>query len=803
MISFCKRYFFTLIILIWGHSGVSFGQNSQKDRSVKKAEALLTESNTLLKKNPEKAILDLKRAQFIFKNNQIYNKEVDCILSLAEVHIRLSDYDVGYSLLTNAYSLALEYNLIDQQYMALNSLGRVSAYLNEIDRSLDFYEDALILAMQSKDKIQRLIIEANIAYTNMYYKNVLTNEGFEKIYNFYEVANSEPMDTLMFLSASNLLGGAYFWIKNDMDESTKYFNQCIQISLATQDFYRVSLVSNNLGEMLFRSGRVVEAEKVFNNSLGFAREVNSKLLLFNCFKHLANCAEFRGDFKRSLELFKLYVELKQDVINEDLIRKTREIHSLYQMERKAREKDRQRANLLINKKEAENNLLIYQGMAGIIFFILVFIISLYVINKKRLTESLEKKKIIEEQNRMLLIINKDLWEQRKFADEANIEAEQAIKSKIDFLSIITHELRTPLNAVIGTVQLLQEESPPAYQQKSLDILKFSADNLLNLVNDILDFNKIEAGKVKLEKKAFSLIALLQNIKNSLQLKASEKGLDLILRIDKDLPKAFIGDKLRLGQVFYNLVSNALKFTNKGSVEIEVRYFPNVAQSNILAIVKDTGIGIEQSKQKSIFDFFSQADTSIGRKFGGSGLGLTISKNLLNLMGSSIQLESEVGQGSKFYFYLSLLETSKSFLEKESTFDTNDSGLDSSSRILFVEDVDFNRVVAERFFKKWNLNFNTAQTAKEAIDFARKIDYDLILMDLQLPDMDGFQATMEIRKLVNHKDTVILALTAASLSDVKEQMEQSKFDGFIQKPFVSNDLKNAIQFWLGFAKKKHA
>jgi len=798
MIKMEKKFFWKFLVLFflsYSLVGEGFAKNLNQDSSLIRAEKLLSASYTLIKTEPEKAIIFLKEAQFIFKNKSRYRKYVDCILALAEIHIRLSDYDIAYSLLTNATSVSLERNFLPQHIMALSSLGRLSSYLGEYDRAIGYLNDGLELAKQNHLQNQEMFFKATIAYIQIYFLKDRSQASLKSIKDLYERAMKVPVDTLLLLSTGIYMGGASYWVEGNVERAVFYYKQCLDLANRSGDLFRASLIMNNMGEVLFEAGKVDEAEQIFTTSFKYASVVKSKLLLYNCYKHLSNCAESKGDFKLALTLFRSFEQLRQEVLNEDLIRKTREIHSLYQLERKGRENDRIKNEKLINQKESETKIRTYQAIVFVFILAIIFASVLVYFDRKRLNESLLQKSIIEEQNQLLMEMNKDLRDQRQFVEEASIEADNAIKSKIDFFSIITHELRTPLNAVVGTVQLLQDDNPNDSQQRSINILKFSADNLLNLINDILDFNKIEAGKVELEQNPFSLSGLLYNIKNSLQMKAHEKGIELRLRLDKNLPKAFIGDRLRLGQVFYNLIANAIKFTEKGFVEIEVRYYPTNSDQNIWFGIKDTGIGIPEDQQKGIFDFFSQADSSIGRKFGGSGLGLTISKNLLQLMGSSIQLESKPKQGSKFSFSLNLAVTSIDLPDEAAQLTEEESTVFLDSRILLVEDDDVNREVLVQFLQKWKLNFDVANCGEKAIDLANMFGYNLILMDLQLPDLDGFKTSEAIRGIRKNANTTILAMTASPFSEVKEQLEIYRINGYLPKPFISNELRNAIFFWI--------
>ena len=768
--------------------------------SISSANRLYQNGLKALKVKPEKGIVLLKEAQAIFKSQKKLQEEVNCVLALAEIYVRLSDYDVAYSLLTNASSISLDRNLPDQLSMSLISLGRLSSHLGDYSRAKSFYQDAHKLAGERGLYSHQLLADGYISYNNMYYLADYSDSNFVRIKKLYDQVSKPPIDSLMMTVATNHMAGAYNLVKHDPEKAAVYYKQSIRIAENAGDLYRVSLVSNNLAEMLLQAGKLNEAEKIMSYSLNVARQIDSKLLIYNCYRLLSICYESKRDFAAAFRYFKSYGELKEEVLNENLIRKTQQSNSLYQLEKKAREAERITNEKALAEIESEKSIRTYQAISVFIFLSLLSLGFFAFINRRQLQKFRKQNLIIEEQNKTLQSLNKDLIEQRLAAEKANEEAEMAIQSKIDFLSIMTHEIRTPINAVIGTVQLLQEENPPVHQYRSLNILKFSADNLLSLVNDVLDYNRIEAGKIELESKPFSLRKLLVNIKNSLQFKADEKGLELKLRLDKDLPEAFIGDKLRIGQVFYNLISNALKFTEKGNVEIEILYFPDEVENNVYANIRDTGIGIDLEKQDTIFDFFSQAEPGISRKFGGSGLGLTITKNLLQLMNSRIELQSKPNEGSCFSFGIQLMVTNASFLEEMELQDSDDKIDFSKYTLLFVEDVDFNRIVAERFLRKWNVQFDTAKNSDEAISLASRKEFDLILMDLHLPDRDGFKTVEIIRSQVMNKKTPVLAMTASGYYEIRDKLAAHQIEGFISKPFVAQDLRNVIAEWFGRKKK---
>ena len=370
-------------------------------------------------------------------------------------------------------------------------------------------------------------------------------------------------------------------------------------------------------------------------------------------------------------------------------------------------------------------------------------------------------------------------------------AEYATQAKSEFLSMMSHEIRTPLNAIIGLTYLMQHEDISDTMAENLKILQFSTDNLHVLINDILDFSKIEAGKVELEKIYFDFKQLISNIKKANQVKAEEKGNKIRLMIDDDVPNIVLGDSLRLGQIISNLVSNAVKFTRNGSISVELSCQRKIENRVILDIsVIDTGIGISLDKQDMIFDKFTQANVETTRQFGGSGLGLVITKKLLELHGSEIHLESEPGKGSKFYFTIELeigLEVKNKALERWS--DLSFGNTLKGVRVLLVEDYPINIKVASKFLERWQLEIDVAENGLLATKKFEKGKYDVVLMDIQMPIMDGYTAAEKIRE--KDADVPIIALTGSATFTNQDRAFSAGMNDYITKPFNPKELFQKI------------
>ncbi|RZK50002.1 MAG: PAS domain S-box protein [Pedobacter sp.] len=393
----------------------------------------------------------------------------------------------------------------------------------------------------------------------------------------------------------------------------------------------------------------------------------------------------------------------------------------------------------------------------------------------------------------------DITERKQVEQEIIASREQALQlseAKEMFLSVMSHEIRTPLNAVIGMTHLLLDNDPKESQLNDLNILKFSSENLLHIINDILDFTKIETGNMHLEHIPFDLHSLTVDIVNSLQLQAGKNGNHLELGYNDQIPEVILGDKTRLYQILMNLLGNAIKFTENGKVFLRVDLASQSATDVLIHFeVVDTGIGISQDKQNNIFEPFIQAKADISRKYGGTGLGLAITKKLLRLYDSDIEVKSAEGMGTSFIFNIRFKkplknETPAVQLSEQHAF--------LNKRVLVVDDNEVNILIAKRFLSKWGLKTDFATNGEEAINKVLHHAYDLIFMDIRMPGVDGFETTRILRDLPGnyYKHVPIIALTASALHDEQARFLGSGMDGHILKPFNPVEIKALLTKFLG-------
>jgi len=393
------------------------------------------------------------------------------------------------------------------------------------------------------------------------------------------------------------------------------------------------------------------------------------------------------------------------------------------------------------------------------------------------------------------LTNEDLIRQTEALRKAKKRADEALEAKTNFLSIVTHEIRTPLNGIIGMTNILQEEDPKPEQGEYLDTLQFSAQHLLSLINDILDFSKLEAGKVELERQITHIPQLAHEISQTFTPTAHEKGLELRVYIAPETPKYVWTDPWRLCQVLNNLIGNALKFTSRGNVTLSIAPILNKGTQHkefLQFTISDTGIGIPKERIAQIFEPFSQAESSTSRRFGGTGLGLTITAKLLEAMGTRMEVDSIPGQGSSFSFSLpiELAEVP----DAPSNPGKDEGEEPTQAHILIVEDNPINVKILSRYLQKWDLTYDVAFNGEEALIKFQESHFDLILMDILMPEMNGYIATQEIRSLTlpHAQDIPIIALSASLFEEVIEQVKESGMNDFLNKPFKRPALKAMIR-----------
>lgn len=397
--------------------------------------------------------------------------------------------------------------------------------------------------------------------------------------------------------------------------------------------------------------------------------------------------------------------------------------------------------------------------------------------------------------RLVMDINELSWH----LAQARVQAESASRAKGDFLAHMSHEIRTPINAVVGMAHLALKTDLTPKQRDYIEKIRGAGRHLLNLVNDILDFAKIEAGKLKLESSPFSLRELIERITTMAGVKADEKGLSLQVEIDPDIPLSLSGDSVRISQILLNYVNNAIKFTNKGSVCLRAHLVGQKdGRCRIRFEVQDTGPGLSAEQMGRLFQSFEQAEASISRRFGGTGLGLAISKELAELMGGEVGVESILGQGSTFWASVNVdlvtADDPAQTTAADAGLEALPSGLEGL-RILLAEDNLLNQQIARELLEEFGLRVRVANNGREAIDFLHNEPFDCVLMDVRMPEMDGIEATQHIRAEPQFNALPIIAMTANARAEDRDECLQAGMNDFISKPVDPPQFFHVLSQWL--------
>lgn len=400
---------------------------------------------------------------------------------------------------------------------------------------------------------------------------------------------------------------------------------------------------------------------------------------------------------------------------------------------------------------------------------------------------------------LLQLRERERNENLKNANLARAEAEEASQAKSEFLANMSHELRTPLGIVLGITEMLLNESLSSVEkEKGLEMAKRNGQQLLRLIDDILDLSKIEASKLKVEQISFSIKDLVSSVVSDFEASAKSKGVGLFVQLQKDLPDNLVSDPVRVRQILHNLIGNALKFTSSGRVDVQINKVKELPFSKLQVVVKDTGVGIRDDQKQNLFSVFTQAEGGHTRRFGGTGLGLALSKKLANLMGGNVELlHSEYGLGSSFMLSLELKDSQKSASTAPKMTSSVSTGAELKDlRILLAEDSEDNVVLILHHLKRAGAKVDVVENGIEAVAKVQEsgAHYDLVLMDIQMPEMDGYEATRILRK--NNYKVPIVALTAHALSGHRDKAFALGFTDYLTKPVMAGQLLSVIRNCVG-------
>jgi signal transduction histidine kinase len=711
----------------------------------------------------------------IFFHSLLYSQKrtkVDSVFyysNLAAENINNNKYKEALLYTQKSIDFCKKNNQTEAEATQTYKLGKIYFDLKLHNDAIEFLNKSIHLFNTFSDKPNKKAANAYyfMALSYMEKKNyTLAETSISKSEEIQKKLNIEDQADLI-----NLQKGILSKIKGNTDLASTAFNTIVAKP-------ENEVTTDTKAEVLYQIGTIEVLGKRYNLALNYfnrALELNKKTR--NLDQRSNILLAISSVYDKMLDKTNAYTYLKQHLnLKENITLANDQKLGINDYEN-FKETQRSQENLRLEKENTEKEKSDkFSKLISILAIAIISILSL-------LSLSLYKNNIIRNQTNLLL------KEKNNELILAKNKAEEASRARSEFLSTVSHELRTPLNAINGITHLLLEENPKKSQMHYLSSLKFSGNYLTTFINDILEINKIESNKLEIEYINFNLKQLLEDIQNSLKEIATINNNKFILKIDSTIPKNLIGDPTKLSQIFMNLINNALKFTNNGTVSViaKLRSYQNDNAIVYFQII-DTGIGIPEDKLETVFESFSQGSVEINRKFGGTGLGLTIVKKLVKILGGRVKLKSIVGEGSTFSFELNFKVDSKPIQIKSKIKNYNPE-IFKNKKILVVEDNKINQMITQKMLANKNIECTILDNGEEAIQILKDNAFDLVLMDVHLLGINGTIATQQIREF--DTTTPIIALTAISLDENKEMLLSFGMTDVITKPFVPEDFYTII------------
>lgn len=705
-------------------------------------------------------------------------------IDVGNIYFDLGKHDNAKQYYEKVISMPDEKDVIIAKAVALNNIGLIYREAKDYTNALKKFEESLEIRKKADDKN---LIAHSYNYIGNIYTNLNKLDEAEKYYNqslqlYKEINDYSDMGKVMM----NI--GKLYYEKSEKEKSVAYRNDAVKLFLDKNKLFAAADAMTDLAEFHKSDGNISEALNHSFRAYKIATENKYTSIRQQSLKLLSDLYLISNNVQEAYNYLKIFDDLKDSIAQREAQRKLVNLEFSNEFQRRDREmssmkSENQLKQLTIENQSRKNTFLLIITTA--IFVLLVVIFFAFRLQRKSLKILQDRNKVIDENNKKIEI-------SMKMLEDAKEEAEKNSRIKSEFLSIMSHELRTPMNAVLGMTQVIMEENPRKDQLENLETIKISAQNLLDIINDILDYNRLESGKIFLEHKDFSLKNLMTKLFRIFSYSMKQKGLTLNYNYDSSLGESFIGDEIRLGEIITNLIGNAIKFTDSGAITVDIKKIGNKPNTSLIRFsVKDTGIGISQQNITNIFDSFTQEKTDTTRKYGGTGLGLSIVKKLLELMNGRIFVESKVGEGSKFYFEIELENSDKKFEQviKEPESAPTKVNL---SKILIVEDNTVNQLVMKKMLKNTGIEIDIADNGKIGFEKVLQNKYDLVFMDLLMPEMDGYEATKEIRNF--NKDIPIVALTADVMKGVEAKTKEAGMNNYLTKPVKKDELLKILSLY---------
>jgi signal transduction histidine kinase/CheY-like chemotaxis protein len=714
------------------------------------------------------ALEQLHQALIISETAKDSNGIARTYYNIGDVFKTLQSQDKAISYFQMAYKLYLKLKNKEFAFISQNKVGHLYMDKGEAlqDTSyyvtaLEYYYTAFGMTSDMKDKNQTSASYINLANAYNKFGGATKNKDYLFKSMDYSIRGLKLSGELndkvrQGINLANI--GEVYLSMEQLQKALSFYQKALKIFEASGDNFWMVYIHSEIGKIYFRLKDYPKAIEYTIKSNAYAKKQNLKKTLKENYSLLSDIYNSTADYKKSLEYHKLSTLYKDSILNESTTLNITRSQTEFDFERKNKEIELLQKNTEIQQEKIKRQTT--QRNLLVILIVTILILLIVIFYRYR-----------EKQKAEFIIL------------KAKETAEQAKELQEQFLANTSHEIRTPMNGIIGmTSQLL--DSPLNREQLEYALaIKESSNNLMVIINDLLDLSKIKAGKMAFEKTPFNLSDLLKNLIFTLQYRITEKNIRLISSIDEKIPSILLGDPVRLNQVLLNLAGNAIKFTEKGEVKITVKLIRDEAKElRLLFSVLDTGIGIPSNKLDKIFESFTQVNATTTRKYGGTGLGLTIAKQIIEQQGGTISVSSKVKEGSTFSFILEFKKTKQKIKENK-----------ERDAAYAHDDNRVNQRVATLTLKKWNAKVSVADNAMSAIEQIKNQHFHIVLMDIAMPEMDGLEATYYIRTQLNEPlcNIPIIAMTASALIGEEEKCITAGMNDYISKPFNPIDLFKKI------------
>ncbi|MCK5823259.1 MAG: tetratricopeptide repeat protein [Bacteroidales bacterium] len=683
-----------------------------------------------------------------------------------------------------ALKLAEELNDIKNLATANNSIGIIYAYQGSYDDAALYFNKAMKIEQKRNNMIGVAINLNSIAWV---YESKKDYDNAIEYYKKSLEVNKQMNNKKGMAICNNDIGKVYRKI-GEYKKSIDFYKKTLKINEQSGDKRYIATSRIYLGEVYADLGNYKTSLKQLQIGLKFAQQVNSKRLIMSGLEHLSSTYEKLGKTQKALDSYRESIIYKDIIFNDEKAMQIVKMQTIYETEQKEIEIERQKNELsqkeeIIKQKNVQRNI----SILGVIMLLITLVVIFRSFRQK------------QKVNKILRKQKEEIASQAEKLNETNKELIKTNKLKELFFARISHEIRTPVNVIVGFTNLLQKMDLQKKANSYVENIKISCSTLLVTINDLLDFSKIDAGKLKIESIEFNLLELLSNFKKNLSVSTEQKNIKFTVNDNRFIPKCLIGDPFRLNQILTNIVSNSIKYTSQnGEITLLTKVLnQNKNNAEIQFAISDTGIGIPADRLKNIFKDYVQAEDETSRKYGGTGLGLAIVKNLIDLQNGNVELKSEQGKGTDFIFSINYKKPNyKETVKKQKSNSAEENTNIKNLRILLADDNPINRILTIDTIKNFNksIKIDEAENGKIAIEMLRKNDYNLLLLDIIMPVIDGFEATQIIRnEFPEQKNKIpILGMTANALKEEKDKCLAIGMNEYITKPFEPEDLFDKIK-----------